>query len=61
MVLPLPACASLFVRPIKECAHCALCSLLLRVRGQEYGALAPKLRCVMTQRQTCFLAPFAFG
>jgi len=29
MVLSLPACASLFVRPTKEHAHCALCSLLL--------------------------------
>lgn len=29
MVLPLPVCASLFVRPTKERAHCALCSLLL--------------------------------
>lgn len=34
-------------------AHCS--SSLLRVRGQEYGALTPKLRCVMTQRQTRLL------
>ena len=47
-------CASLFVRPTKERAHCALCSLLLVpspcVRGQEYGALPPKLRCVWMRR-----------